>query len=467
MSAPQFAVVGHPNKGKSSLVATLARDTSVRIGPEPGTTKQARTFPMRIDGTTLYSLIDTPGFQRARAALDWMQKNSSDAASRPTSVERFVETHSREGTFEDECALLRPIIDGAGIIYVVDGATPYGPEYEAEMEILRWTGRPSMAIINPIGTPRFVEQWEKALGQFFRVVRVLDVMVAPFKQQTEILRAFGQLSADWRTPLEQAVEALEEDRERQLRDSAQIIAELIAGALCHSETKEIGKNDNPQPHIKKLEEQFRGRLRQLERKARSEIESIYRHNDLDRRESDFEIIETDLLSRESWLAFGLKKRDLVAVGAVSGAVAGGVIDVALLGASFLTGSLIGGAIGGTLGYFSSDRLADAKIMRQPLGGLRLRYGPTKNLQFPFVLLGRARHHHTLIAGRTHAQRGSLEVNGGDGKGIGAHNPLSDSEKRKLGSLFDRLRRSEGGSERSIATLADLANAIEELLKNER
>lgn len=467
MSDPQFAVVGHPNKGKSSLVATLARDTSVRIGPEPGTTKQARSFPMRIDGTTLYSLIDTPGFQRARAALDWMQKNSSDAASRPAAVERFVETHSREGTFEDECALLRPIIDGAGIIYVVDGATPYGPEYEAEMEILRWTGRPSMAIINPIGAPRFVEQWEMALGQFFRVVRVLDVLVAPFNQQTEILRAFGQLSAAWRAPLEQAVEALEADRERQLRDSAQIIAELIAGALSHSETKEIGKHDNPQPHIKKLEEQFRGRLRQLERKARSEVESIYRHNDLDRRESDFEIIETDLLSRESWLAFGLKKRDLVAVGAVSGAIAGGVIDIALLGASFLTGSLVGGAIGGTLGYFSSDRLADATIMRQPLGGLRLRYGPTKNLQFPFVLLGRARHHHALIAGRTHAQHGSLEVDGGDDQNVGGHNPLSDSEKRILASLFDRLRRSEAGSERSIATLADLANAIEGLLNNKR
>ena len=34
MSAPVFVVVGHPNKGKSSIVATLAQDDSVEIAPD-------------------------------------------------------------------------------------------------------------------------------------------------------------------------------------------------------------------------------------------------------------------------------------------------------------------------------------------------------------------------------------------------------------------------------------------------
>ena len=45
--------------------------------------------------------------------------------------------------------LLTPILEGAGILYVVDAGAPYRENYEAEMEILRWTGRPSMAVINP------------------------------------------------------------------------------------------------------------------------------------------------------------------------------------------------------------------------------------------------------------------------------------------------------------------------------
>ena len=52
---PSFAIVGHPNKGKSSLVATLARDASVRIGPEPGTTVQAREYPNQLPEPRIFS----------------------------------------------------------------------------------------------------------------------------------------------------------------------------------------------------------------------------------------------------------------------------------------------------------------------------------------------------------------------------------------------------------------------------
>ncbi len=363
MNIPIFAVVGHPNKGKSSLVATLARDPSVAIGAEPGTTIQTRRFPMRVAGETLYTLVDTPGFQRARSALEWMQQNEIDTASRPSTVEGFVRTHSGQERYRDECELLQPMVGGAGIIYVVDGAAPYGPEYDAEMEILRWTGRPSMAVINPIGNPRFVDSWENALGQFFKVVRVLDVMLAPFTQQLEVLKAIGQLRSDWRRPLDQAVEALIEDRARQAGDSATVIAELIAAALTHQETKDLPKELDAREYTADLEEKYRGRLRQMESRARREVESIYGHTDVERHEAEMELLETDLLSKESWLAFGLKRRDLVTVGALGGALVGAMADAALLGASFMTGSILGGVVGGTLGYFSSDKLAEIRIHR--------------------------------------------------------------------------------------------------------
>ena len=61
---------------------------------------------------------------------------------------------------------------------MVDGAVPYTPGYDAEMEILRWTGRPSIAVINPIGGSGHVEDWTRALSQYFRVVRELDALDA-------------------------------------------------------------------------------------------------------------------------------------------------------------------------------------------------------------------------------------------------------------------------------------------------
>ena len=81
MTRPRFAIVGHPNKGKSSIVATLAEDDAVAISPHPGTTTQARAYPMRLDGEVLYELVDTPGFQRARETLAWLEAHDRGAGA--------------------------------------------------------------------------------------------------------------------------------------------------------------------------------------------------------------------------------------------------------------------------------------------------------------------------------------------------------------------------------------------------
>ena len=110
---PRFAVVGHPNKGKSSIVSTLAEDYDVAIADTPGTTTESRTFPMRVDGEVLYELIDTPGFQRPRQVLAWLQDHSGGAHDRADTVARFVEAHNIDDRFHDECELLAPLVEGA------------------------------------------------------------------------------------------------------------------------------------------------------------------------------------------------------------------------------------------------------------------------------------------------------------------------------------------------------------------
>ena len=140
---PVFAVVGHPNKGKSSVVATLSQNDAIAIALEPGTTRKQQAYPMTVDGQTLYTLVDTPGFQRPRRVLQWLEAHSVSASDRAETVRAFVTEHAGDDRFVDECELLKPIVDGAGIIYVVDGSVPYSAEHEAEMTILRWTGRPA------------------------------------------------------------------------------------------------------------------------------------------------------------------------------------------------------------------------------------------------------------------------------------------------------------------------------------
>ena len=161
-------MVGRVNKGKSSVIATLAEDERIAVSPLPGTTTEASVFPVVVDGRTLFTLIDTPGFEQAAQALAWLEQTPVGSEQRSVRVRAFVERSVAAGEFADECKLLAPILAGAGILYVVDGEKPYRDNYRAEMEILRWTGQPSMALINRIGAGDHAEDWRRALNQYFK-----------------------------------------------------------------------------------------------------------------------------------------------------------------------------------------------------------------------------------------------------------------------------------------------------------
>src|SRR5438445_13409632 len=94
---PRFAVVGRVNKGKSSIVATLAEDDTVRIDPRPGTTTEVREYPVRVDGRTLFVLVDTPGFEDAARALAWLRSREVSAAEGPARVAELLRAYQGTG----------------------------------------------------------------------------------------------------------------------------------------------------------------------------------------------------------------------------------------------------------------------------------------------------------------------------------------------------------------------------------
>src|SRR5688572_23945165 len=223
---------------------------------------------MRVDGEVQYVLVDTPGFQRARRALEWMRERETHAGAHRAVVEAFVAEHAGTARFPDECELLRPILDGAGILYVADGARPYGPDFEAEMEILRWTGQPSMALINPIGGDAHVGEWRAALSQYFKIVRVFDAHAASFEARLDLLRGFGELAEEWRAPLASAVAAIAEERGRVHTRVARAIAALLADELSYVAARRVPAGTDPEELRGALEREWKDALRAREREAR-------------------------------------------------------------------------------------------------------------------------------------------------------------------------------------------------------
>jgi hypothetical protein len=473
---PRFAVVGRVNKGKSSIVATLAEDDAILIDPRPGTTTDVREYPVRVDGRTLFVLVDTPGFEDAPRALAWLRAREGNAAERPARVAEFVRAHEATGEFAEERRLLTPILDGASILYVVDGTQPYRPNYEAEMEILRWTGRPGMALVNRIGDEDHAAEWHRALDQYFKIVRDFDAHAATFEERLNLLGVFRELRPDWRTAVDEALVALTAQRRRRRDEAAAIIGDLLVDALTHVE--EVVARDEAEVAAQqdRLERSFHDALREIEEKARHRIEATYGHVAA-RFEGEGLVrpaFQQDLFAKETWDMLGLSPGQLVAAGAVAGAAIGGTMDAIVGGASFMAGTVLGGLVGtGTAIYGLTSRFARVRHVtagnvagallaarRYASGERRFRIGPHVQPNFPWVLLDRALLHYDAVARRTHARRGVIAVEGGTRAGIVGG--FARDERRELEAVFRKLRRNPEDPPRGLRD--DLERALARILR---
>ncbi len=331
MSAPEFVVVGRVNKGKSSIVATLAEEESIPISDEPGTTRETRAYRVEVDGQVLFTLTDTPGFQDAPAALEQIRKQRRDASVSADAVKSFVDTYKRSQEFQEETKLLAPILDGGRVLYVVDGTVPYSPDYEAEMEILRWTGRPRMALVNRIGAGNHVEEWKKALGQFFGIVREFDANKAGFADRIRLLESFRELDDEARTSLDRAIAVLKTEQQRRRREASRIISGLLIGALTQREEIKLQGHERAEDRLDEARTKLRGGLAELERKAHVQIFALYRFKRLQSSELQVAALTEDLFAEKTWKVLGLTHAQLLAGGAVVGAGLGVAIDLAAAG----------------------------------------------------------------------------------------------------------------------------------------
>lgn len=466
---PRFAVVGRVNKGKSSIVATLAEDDSVAIDARPGTTVQVREYPVRVDERTLFVLVDTPGFEDAPRALAWLRSRDVSAAERPARVAEFVRAFEGTDDFVDERRLLAPILAGANVLYVVDGTRPYRPNYEAEMEILRWTGRPGMALVNRIGDEDHAAEWRRALDQYFKIVRDFDAYSVTFDERLRLLETFRELRPDWRPAIDEALVALRAQRRRRRAEAAGEIAALLFDELTHTEEIVVASELSLDAERDRLEHSFHDHLRKREDEARRRIEALYGHRQVRFEVTSLErpVFRQDLFAEETWTTLGLGPAELVAASTLAGAAVGGAVDAVVGGASMLAGTAIGAAVGGggallSLGRrFASVRQVSAggvagwlrAARRYWEGGRRFRIGPHAQPNFPWVLLDRALLHYDAVVHRTHARRGTIATGQGRERIVA---DFASSERRELDHLFRRIRRSADDPPRELRDALEAA-----------
>ncbi len=408
-----FAVVGHPNEGKSSLVSTLTERDDIRISPTPGETEHSTEYTVEVDHQALLRFIDTPGFQVPKKTLKWLKKRAEheDAG---TISEAFDRDFSRRPAFVHDSRILRAVADTQGLLYVLDASKPLGPDDLAEMEILRRLGKTRMAILNSKGDEsEYVEEWRAALNRHFNAVRLFNAREAAFDERIRLLGALRLTDQHWEKTLDTVITTLNADRRGRMSRAADIICDLVVDCMTKTIRTQLKAGDDAENLQESMMPEYTGWLRQREIKSQHELRKVFRHRQFEMKLEEAGLVAHDLFARETWRVLGLTKRQLTTVSAVAGAAAGAAVDLALGELSFGIFMTGGAVFGGISGLAGSRPLSRVKVrfagMKHQLGTQYIELGPPKGIQLAFILIDRALLYLDTVSRWAHAKRVEAEA----------------------------------------------------------
>ena len=399
---PAFAVLGHPNEGKSAVVSTLTEDDQIRVSPVPGETRVCRTYTVTIDDQKIIRFVDTPGFQVPRQTLAWFSAYHKDPGR---ILDEFIAAHESDPFFADEVELFRPVARGAGIIYVVNGSRPVRADDLAEMEILRLTGRPRMAVINSKHMDKdYTQDWRREFGKHFNSIRVFNANTANFHDRIAMLESLKSIDQEWEPVLAGVIQAFQAEWEKRNRLASAYITYAIEKSLRFFVSQSVHDSKDPVMTQEILAQTYRDQVRDIEKSLFHHIRTLFKHRVYQVSLPDYSVLQHDLFSKKTWDLLGLTKTQLAAAGAVLGGSVGAMMDTAAHGLTFGLFTAIGGILGAGSAIMGGRRVADKSPAGIRLGGDRIQVGPNENPQFLYILLDRALIYYSHIINRPHGRR---------------------------------------------------------------
>ncbi len=444
-TVPEFAIVGHPNEGKSSVLSTLAEDDSVRVSPTPGETVVCQSFPVVIDGREIIRFVDTPGFQHPREILHQLQGLQAETGN---IISAFREKNADNPEFRQDMELLLPLTQGAGIIYVVDGSRPVRSVDRAEMEILRLTGLPRMAILNSKDPDTdYLEQWKEEFRKTFNVFRVFNAHRATYAERIALLEGLKHIDQDRQATLDTVISAFKTDWAQRNLSCAGIITDMLAECLSYTIVKNLADAADENRLQVDMRQAYEKNIRKIESRAYLQIRSLFKHNIFNFDLPPQSILHEDLFSDSTWKFLGLSRNQQIAVAGLGGAGIAAALDAATLGTSFGLFSVLGGLAGATWAALGGKGLAETKVLGIPLGEREMQIGPVKNIQFLYILLDRSLIYYSHIINWAHGRR---DYEAGRAKrkteparlGYTAH--WSSGDLSTCNAFFTEVTRGEGG-----------------------
>jgi len=368
-AAPRIAVVGHTNTGKTSLVRTLSRDAELgEVADGAATTRGVEAVWLRSDRGRVLELLDTPGLERSADLLEKLEALPGDG---PSQVEAFLAGEDAKRVFPQEASVLRTLLDVDAALYVIDLRDELRQRHVDELDALRRCGRPLVPVLNFVATTEGAAHLSSCRARLARLglhaVAEFDAVVFSDEAEIRLLQAIAVQVERFRTPLEELMAHRRRERDKDLRSSAILVAELLVDAAA---ARLVSEGRGREMRVSAVE-RLRDRVRAREQRCVDDLLEQFRFRAEDVEHADLPLSDgqwgLDLFSGDAMRRHGVR----AAGGAAAGAAAGAGLDLMLGFMSLGAATALGAAIGAAVGAGGAEVV---RVSRQAMGREELRVG---------------------------------------------------------------------------------------------
>lgn len=350
LNIPTFAVVGQPNAGKSTVVATLAQRPDVTISVDPGGTIERKEIIARCDCTNAVAFIDTPGFQNTKKVVEWLRRHHSESDN---PAEAFLAESEHWKKFPHDCEIMAALSAGSVALYVVDTDNHKEPDNDREAEILRLINVPRLGLLNPRrGKGEYDGEWKPLLQrELNNQYMPFNPFTARLKQRTELLERCRMLLHNLGLNVDQAIETLKGHDATRIAQTAQEIVSILRESVNFKHQETYSASDKMEDVEKRAGDVVKNKVREVESDFQKWIREKFSHSTDPWANADQ--LKHDIFDYEkTWKLLGWTKAKIIAAGALAGALG----EWTTLGGPTYggVGAIVGGLSAWLLGRYAVD-----------------------------------------------------------------------------------------------------------------
>jgi len=415
-TTPVFVITGAPNKGKSTFVKAITNDPNVVVKSTARTTIKSKPyhyFKKNSEGDMekLLTLWDTPGFENQVEVFEILNDWKNEGDERPLElIQKYVNTYKDHPDHKYDVEIFKPLVNFACIIYVADCSNSFSKEdYLREIQLLKFTNLPRIAILNPIDGNQHIESWREGLRQYFHTIKVFNPHKTTFEEKLSTLSALSHLHDEWERPINYVIELIENDRKQILEESARIIRKTVLEIFDHEFEVHVDPLKDEDDHKKDLLKQTRKFVINKMNSSQKKINSLFGI------EIEIELTENyednDLFS-ETVRKHNLSPHQRGLIWAVGGGSIGLIIDIATGGSTLGIPTLIFGSAGYASGYYSDFKPQDLLKIKKYFNSERNEKFKVKSLnpEIGYLVINRLRQVVVNLHNRTAANTEKIVIN---------------------------------------------------------